>query len=109
MLHSMVTTAHALPGYRAIKSLGVARGIVVRSRSIIGNLFGGLQSIFGGNITIYTTMCERARRETHQEMCNEARLLGANAIICMRYDTTEVMTGLTEVLCYGTAVWVVPE
>jgi uncharacterized protein YbjQ (UPF0145 family) len=109
MLHSMVTTAHALPGYRAIKSLGVARGIVVRSRSIIGNLFGGLQSIFGGNITIYTTMCEQARHETHLEMCNEARLLGANAIICMRYDTTEVTTGLTEVLCYGTAVWVVPE
>lgn len=105
---SMVTTAMELPGYRIVRSLGVVRGITVRSRSIVGNFLGGLQTIFGGNITIYTELCEQAREETYRDMARHARLLGANAIIAMRYDATDVMTGLTEVLCYGTAVVVEP-
>lgn len=105
----MVTTAMTLPGYKVIKSHGVVRGIIVRSRSIVGNIFGGLQSLFGGNITIYTNLCERARSETYELMCNQARERGANAIISMRYDATELMTGLTEVLCYGTAVTVIQD
>lgn len=105
---SMVTTAMELPGYRIVRSLGVVRGITVRSRSIVGNFLGGLQTIFGGNITIYTELCEQAREETYRDMAKHARLLGANAIIGMRYDATDIMTGLTEVLCYGTAVVVEP-
>jgi uncharacterized protein YbjQ (UPF0145 family) len=105
---SMVTTAMELPGYRIVRSLGVVRGITVRSRSIVGNFLGGLQTIFGGNITIYTELCEQAREETYRDMARHARLLSANAIIAMRYDATDVMTGLTEVLCYGTAVVVEP-
>jgi len=105
---SMVPTAMELPGVRVVRSLGVVRGITVRSRSIVGNFLGGLQTIFGGNITIYTQLCEQAREETYRDMSNHARLLGANAIIAMRYDATDVMTGLTEVLCYGTAVIVEP-
>ncbi|MGH8063155.1 MAG: YbjQ family protein, partial [Pseudoxanthomonas sp.] len=79
-------------------------GITVRSRSVVGNFLGGLQTLFGGNITIYTELCEQARMETYRDMLAHARLLGANAIIGMRYDATELMAGLTEVLCYGTAV-----
>ncbi|HCZ16274.1 MAG TPA: hypothetical protein DHV85_17140 [Candidatus Accumulibacter sp.] len=109
MQNSMVTTALTLPGYKVVSNLGVVRGITVRSRSIVGNFFGGLQSIFGGNITIYTNLCEQARSETYQLMCQHAQALGANAIIAMRYDATELMTGLTEVLCYGTAVVVEAE
>ena len=101
---SMVTTAFELPGQRVVRNLGVVRGLTVRSRSIVGNFLGGLQTLFGGNITIYTQLCEQARAMTYDEMCEHARLLGANAIIGMRYDATEVMAGLTEVLCYGTAV-----
>jgi len=101
---SMITTALSLPGYRVMNNLGVVRGITVRSRSIVGNFFGGLQSIFGGKISIYTNLCEQARVETYQLMCGHAQALGANAIISMRYDATELMAGLTEVLCYGTAV-----
>ena len=104
MQNSMVTTALELPGHRIMRNLGVVRGITVRSRSIVGNFFGGLQSIFGGNITIYTNLCEHARAETYQLMVEHARELGANAVITMRYDATELMPGLTEVLCYGTAV-----
>jgi uncharacterized protein YbjQ (UPF0145 family) len=104
MKNSMVTTALTLPGYKVVKNLGVVRGITVRSRSIVGNVLGGLQSLFGGNITIYTDLCEQARSETYQLMCKHAQQLGANAIISMRYDATELMAGLTEVLCYGTAV-----
>jgi uncharacterized protein YbjQ (UPF0145 family) len=100
----MITTALDLPGFQVHKNLGVVRGITVRSRSIVGNFFGGLQSLFGGNITIYTELCEQARAETYQLMCRHAQQLGANAIIAMRYDATELMPGLTEVLCYGTAV-----
>ena len=106
MLASMVTTDQTLPGYTITRNLGVVRGITMRSRSIVGNFFGSLQTLFGGNITIYTNLCERARSETYQLMCREASALGANAIIAMRYDATELMTGLTEVLCYGTAVMV---
>ena len=105
---SMVTTAFELPGYRIARNLGVVRGITVRSRSIVGNFLGGLQTIFGGNITIYTELCEQAREETYRDMVKHARQLGANAVIGMRYDATDVMTGLTEVLCYGTAVVVEP-
>jgi uncharacterized protein YbjQ (UPF0145 family) len=104
MLASMVTTAQSLPGYTITRNLGVVRGITVRSRSIVGNFFGSLQTLFGGNVTIYTNLCERARSETYQLMCREASGLGANAIIAMRYDAAELITGLTEVLCYGTVV-----
>ena len=90
-------------------SLGVVRGLTVRSRSFIGNFAGGIQSLFGGNITIYTELCEQARAETYAMMCRQADGLAANAIIGMRYDATELMAGLTEVLCYGTAVVVVPD
>jgi uncharacterized protein YbjQ (UPF0145 family) len=102
--HASVTTAFELPGCRIVRNLGIVRGITVRSRSVVGNFFGGLQSLFGGNITIYTDLCEQARRETYSDMIAHARQMGANAIIGMRYDATELMPGLTEVLCYGTAV-----
>ena len=105
---AMVTTAMELPGYRIRRNLGMVRGITVRSRSIVGNFLGGLQSLFGGNITIYTELCEQARDETYRDMLPHARQLGANAIIAVRYDATDVMAGLTEVLCYGTAVVVEP-
>jgi uncharacterized protein YbjQ (UPF0145 family) len=108
-VNSSVTTAFELPGQRVVRSLGVVRGITVRSRSVVGNFLGGIQSLFGGNITIYTELCEQARQETYRDMVQEARRLGANAIIGMRYDATEIMTGLTEVLCYGTAVVVEPD
>jgi len=101
---AMVTTAQELPGHRVVRSLGVVRGITVRSRSIVGNFVGGLQTLFGGNISIYTRLCEQARQQTYDEMCEQAARLGANAIVAMRYDATELMAGLTEVLCYGTAV-----
>jgi len=109
MQDSMVTTAPTLPGYKIVANLGVVRGITVRSRSVVGNFFGALQSLFGGNITIYTNLCERARADTYQLMCDHAKGIGANAIIAARYDATELMAGLTEVLCYGTAVRVEPD
>jgi uncharacterized protein YbjQ (UPF0145 family) len=109
MQDAMITTALTLPGYRIVKNLGVVRGITVRSRSIVGNIVGGLQSLFGGNITVYTNLCEQAREETYRLMCEHADHHGANAIISMRYDATELMEGLTEVLCYGTAVVAEPE
>ena len=109
MKNDMVTTGLTLPGYKIVRTVGVVRGIRVRSRSIVGNFFGGLQTIFGGNITIYTQLCEETRSETYQLMCHHADVNGANAIIGMRYDATEVTAGLTEVLCYGTAVVVAPE
>ena len=109
MQDAMITTALTLPGYRIVKNLGVVRGITVRSRSIVGNIVGGLQSLFGGNITVYTNLCEQAREETYKLMCEHADHHGANAIISMRYDATELMAGLTEVLCYGTAVVAEPK
>ncbi|UWX03919.1 YbjQ family protein [Pseudoxanthomonas sp. NC8] len=105
---SMVTTAPELPGHRIVRNIGLMRGITVRSRSIVGNFLGGLQTLFGGNITIYTELCEQARQETYREMLQHARRLGANAIVAVRYDATELMAGLTEVLCHGTAVVVEP-
>jgi uncharacterized protein YbjQ (UPF0145 family) len=108
MQADMVTSAFELPGYRIVKSHGLVRGITVRSRSIVGNFFGGLQSLFGGDITIYTQLCEKARSDTYMQMCQHASRAKANAIIAVRYDATELMAGLTEVLCYGTAVTVEP-
>ena len=105
---AMITTAFELPGYRVVSSLGVVRGIVVRSRSVVGNFVGGIQTLFGGNITIYTELCEQARMDTYRDMVQHARQKQANAIIAMRYDATELMADLTEVLCYGTAVVVEP-
>jgi len=109
MQNAMVTTTMDLPGYTITRSLGVVRGITVRSRSVVGSVVGGLQTLFGGNITIYTNLCEQARAETYQQMCQHAMKMGANAIVGMRYDATEIMAGLTEVLCYGTAVVVVAD
>ena len=108
MQDSMVTTALTLPGQQITRNFGVVRGITVRSRSVVGNFVGGLQTLFGGNITIYTRLCEQARSEAYQLMCEHAEQHGANAIVSMRYDATELMAGLTEVLCYGTGVQVVP-
>jgi uncharacterized protein YbjQ (UPF0145 family) len=102
--HAMTTTANALDGYRTTKSYGVVRGITVRSRSIVGSIGAGLQTLVGGNITLLTELCETARNEAFELMVQHAQELGANAIIAVRYDATEVMGGVTEVLCYGTAV-----
>jgi uncharacterized protein YbjQ (UPF0145 family) len=99
-----VTTAFELPGYEIVRNIGVVRGIVVRSRSIVGSFFGGIQTIFGGNITVYTNMCEQARKDAYKLMTVQAEKNGANAIIAMKYDATEIMNGVTEVICYGTAV-----
>lgn len=104
--HPLTTTTFELPGYRVTKSFGVVRGIVVRSRSVIGNFVAGLQSIVGGNITLYTSLCERAREDAFNLLLQHAGGLGANAIIGVRYDATEIAPGITEVLCYGTAVFV---
>jgi uncharacterized protein YbjQ (UPF0145 family) len=106
--HALVTTALELPGYRIGQSKGVARGIIVRSRSIVGAFFAGLQTIIGGNITLYTSLCERARSDAYELMVSNAVVLGGNAIIAVRFDATEIGAGLTEVLCYGTAVVVQP-
>lgn len=99
-----VTTANDIAGYRIVENLGIVRGIIVRSRSIVGHIFAGFQQLFGGNITIYTSLCEQARGEAYDLMIAHAAKLGANAVIGMRYDATEVTAGVTEVLCYGTAV-----
>lgn len=104
----MVTTAFELPGYTIVSNVGVVRGIVVRSRSIIGSFFAALQTIVGGNITVYTNMCEQARKDAYKLMLVQAEKNGANCVISVRYDATEVMRGVTEVICYGTAVVVQP-
>jgi len=103
------TTAFTLTGYRITKELGTVRGIVVRSRSIVGNIGASIQTLFGGNITLYTELCERARQDAFEQLCAHANAIGANAIIGVRYDATEIATGVSEVLCYGTAVVVTPE
>lgn len=105
--HELTTTSFELPGYRVVKSFGVVRGIIVRSRSVVGNIGAGLQSLFGGNISIYTNLCEQAREDAFQLMLSHAGEVGANAVIGVRYDATEIAAGITEVLCYGTAVHVV--
>ena len=102
--HSMVSTSFELPGYRVVRTLGVVRGIVVRSRSIIGSIGAGLQTLIGGNITLLTNLCEKTREDAFDLMLKHAGELGANAVIGARYDATEVMQGVTEVLAYGTAV-----
>lgn len=102
------TTANALDGYDVVETLGVVRGIVVRSRSVVGRIGVGIQTFFGGNITLLTDMCDRARGDAFASMTAHAQALGANALIAVRYDATEIMPGVTEVLCYGTAVRVAP-
>jgi uncharacterized protein YbjQ (UPF0145 family) len=101
---SFVTTAFELPGHRIVKNIGVVRGIVVRSRSIIGSIGAGLQTLFGGNISLFTALCEKARADAFELMMEHAAKRGANAVIGVRYDANEVAAGVTEVLAYGTAV-----
>ena len=103
---SMVTTANELAGYRIVRNFGIVRGIIVRSRSIIGNLGAALQTIVGGNITLLTNLCEKTRQDAFELLLQHAAEHGANAVVAMRYDATEVMQGVTEVLAYGTAVQV---
>ena len=105
---NMVTTAFDLPGYRVVKSFGLVRGVTVRSRSIFGTIGASLETLVGGNITLFEEMCEKTREEALELMMQHASQHGANAVIGMRYDATEVMQGVTEVLAYGTAVQVVP-
>jgi uncharacterized protein YbjQ (UPF0145 family) len=105
----MITTNPSLPGYRVTRSLGVVRGITVRSRSVLGTLGASLQTLVGGNITLLTELCERTREDAFQLMVEHAELAGGNAVVAVRYDATEVMRGVTEVLCYGTAVVAQPE
>jgi len=102
----MVTTANELPGYRIVKNYGIVRGIVVRSRSIVGNFAAALQTVVGGNITVLTNLCEKTREDAFELLLEHAAQHGANAVVAMRYDATEVMQGVTEVLAYGTAVQV---
>lgn len=104
--HPLTTTMFELPGYRIAKSFGVVRGIVVRSRSVIGNIGASIQALFGGNISLYIELCERAREDAFNQMLTHAGQLGANAVVGVRYDATELAAGITEVLCYGTAVFV---
>ena len=106
--HENVTTAFDLPGVRVARNLGVVRGIVVRSRSLFGTIGAGLQTIVGGNISLFSSLCERTRQDAFEIMIQHANELGANAIIGARYDATEIMQGVTEVLAYGTAVVVAP-
>ncbi len=108
LTHPLTTTTFELTGYRVVKSFGVVRGIVVRSRSVIGNFGASIQAIFGGNISLYADLCEQAREEAFNKMLTHAGQLGANALIGVRYDATEIAPGITEVLCYGTAVSVEP-
>ena len=104
MDHDLVTTAFTIDGYRIKQNLGVVRGIVVRSRSIFGTIGAGLQTLFGGNITLFTELCEKTRKDSYEIMITLAEQIGANGIIGFRYDANEVMSGVTEVLAYGTAV-----
>ena len=105
---TMVTTAQTLAGYDVVKTLGLVRGITVRSRSLFGTIGAGLQTLVGGNITLLTSLCEKTREESYELMMAHAEEKGANAVIAVSYDATEVMQGVTEVLCYGTAVVVTP-
>lgn len=106
--HQMVTTAFELPNYRVVQNLGVVRGIVVRSRNIFANIGAAFQTIVGGNITVWTNLCEQTRADAFEIMIQHATEVGANAVIGARYDTTEISEGVTEVLAYGTAVIVEP-
>jgi uncharacterized protein YbjQ (UPF0145 family) len=104
MDHSLVTTNIQLDGYRVVKNLGVVRGIIVRSRSLVGNIGAGIQILFGGNISLYSELCERTRSDAYELMIRHAEERGANAVLAFRYDATEIASGVTEVLAYGTAV-----
>ena len=106
--HNMTTTGFDMPGFRIVAGLGVVRGVVVRSRSVVGTFGAGLQSLLGGNISLFTELAERTRRQAFETMLLQAYTVGADAVIGIRYDATEVMNGVTEVLCYGTAVQVEP-
>jgi uncharacterized protein YbjQ (UPF0145 family) len=106
--HKLTTTAFDLPGCRIVENLGVVRGVVVRSRSVFGTLGAGLQTILGGNISLFTELAERTRQQAFNTMLVQAHLAGANAVIGIRYDANELMKGVTEVLCYGTAVVIEP-
>lgn len=108
MDHHLTTTAFTLDGYAITRTLGVVRGIIVRSRSIFGTIGGSLQTLVGGNITLFTELCEKTRNDAFEQMVWHAQALGANAVVGIRYDATELMSGVTEVLCYGTAVVVEP-
>ncbi|HLK63518.1 MAG TPA: YbjQ family protein [Bryobacteraceae bacterium] len=108
VIHENVTTAFELPGVRIKKNLGVVRGIIVRSRSIVGTIGAGLQTIVGGNISLFSKLCEQTRNDAFELMLQHANELGANAVVGARYDATEIMNGVTEVLAYGTAVIVEP-
>jgi uncharacterized protein YbjQ (UPF0145 family) len=105
---SLVTTAFTLDGYRVVKNFGIVRGIIVRSRSVFGTIGASLQTLVGGDITLFSNLCEETRQHAFDRMVEHATNLGANAVIGVRYDATEVMQGVTEVLCYGTAVRVEP-
>lgn len=109
MNRELITTAFELPNHRIARSLGVVRGITVRSRSVLGTIGATLQTLRGGNITLFTELCETSREEAYEIMIRHATDLGATGIVAVRYDATEVMTGVTEVLCYGTAVVVEPK
>lgn len=104
--HNMTSTTFDLPGCHAVRSLGVVRGIIVRSRSVFGTIGAGLQTIVGGNITLLTNLCEKTREDAFDTMLQHAAALDANAVLGIRYDATEIMRGVTEVIAYGTAVWV---
>jgi uncharacterized protein YbjQ (UPF0145 family) len=104
----LVATTNDLAGHKIVRNIGVVRGIVVRSRSIVGNIGASIQSLFGGNITLYTSLCERARADAYELMVQHAQEMGANAILAMRYDANEIAAGITEVLAYGTAVLATP-
>lgn len=106
--YNMTTTAFDLPGFRIVSSLGVVRGVVVRSRSVFGTIGAGFQTLFGGNISLFTELAERTRQQAFDTMLLQADVAGANGVIGIRYDATEVMQGVTEVICYGTAVQVEP-
>ena len=107
-LNMIVSTTNDVSGYKIVRHLGLVRGITVRSRSVVGNFVGGIQSVFGGKLSVYVDLAETARQEAFDHMCEHAAQGGANAVIGMRYDANEIMDGITEVLAYGTAVWVEP-
>ncbi len=104
----LVSTTNEIAGYRVVRHVGLVRGITVRSRSVVGNFLGNVQSFFGGKLSVYVHLAETARQEALDHLCDHARGEGANAIVCMRYDANEIMDGITEVLAYGTAVVVEP-
>ncbi len=106
MEYNNITTVLELPGKKIVKNFGLVKGITVRSRSIFGTLGGALHTLVGGNITLFTSLCERTRQESFDLMVRHAEEMGANAVVGVRYDANEIMSGVTEVLCYGTAVWI---